>query len=307
MYDPTAHPPTLVRPTHRALGLPSTTLDHHYVFDGMTALADFCRDHMSQRRRRQSTYSNGTTGVQNDFDTFTRKLVEGDERMGNASDALLAKFEDLVPFSTAWQTRNDVVGGLPNVPAFLAGHPMSMRRRVRVAKEQAPLGILVDMTTSAGVSQDFMVKRGTLVIALVRMLALRRPITLHVTSGLAAGSPSNPDGQRSACYVTTRIETTPLDLSRAAYMLGSSDWRYWAFGLAENVGFNAGESTGHWTYRDHNAMRSHSRVIFDGIVPGADEVFFISSAHLTDRDLQDPEKWLRAMLAKFGDAHVEAA
>jgi len=79
------------------------------------------------------------------------------------------------------------------------------------------------------------------------------------------------------------------------------------FGLAENVGFNAGESPGHWTYRDHNAMRSHSRVIFDGIVPGADEVFFISSAHLTDRDLQEPEKWLRAMLAKFGDAHVEAA
>ncbi len=306
MYNPAAHPPTLIRPTHRALGLPSTTLDHHYVFDGMTELAAYCDAHITGKRRQQHSYSNGTSGVANSFDTFVRKLVEGDEAMGNASDALLAKFEDLVPFSTAWQTRNDVVGGLPNVPAFLSGHPMSMRRRIRVAKEQAPLGILVDMTTSAGVSQDFMVKRGTLVLALVRMLSLRRPITLHVTSGLAAGSPTNKDGQRSACYVTTRIDTTPLDLSRAAYALGASDWRYWAFGLAENVGFNP-HGHGEWTYSDHNAMRSYAREIFDGVIPGADEVFFIGSAHLTDRDLAEPERWLRAMLAKFGDAHVEAA
>src|ERR1044072_4755649 len=53
-----------------------------------------------------------------------RKVRTGDKALVAPSDKFLAAMEDQVHPRTAWRTRDDVVGGGPNVPAYLSGSPM---------------------------------------------------------------------------------------------------------------------------------------------------------------------------------------
>lgn len=289
----------------KACDLPKVALEHHMVCDTPAALSAAMHQLASPEYTTRGT-SGGHSGTQSDFDGAAKKLHSGDASYVARSDALLAKFEDLTPTRTAWANRLDVVGGAPDVQAYLAGHPMNMRRRVRVIKEAAPLGIVVDLTTSAGVSQDTMAKRGALVLALVRSLETRRPVSLHIVMGLAAGHPTDPDGQHSAVFISCEVDTKPLNLASAAYLLSSSDWRHWSFGLAARIGFNVG-GTGHWPFREHVEVRRHLREIMLGAIPGADDLLCITSMHLTDRDLDNPEKWLTEQLDKYGHVEDEAA
>jgi hypothetical protein len=55
------------------------------------------------------------------------------------SDKMLADFEQVIRVETSrFETVNAVAGGVANVPAFLAGHPMAMRQRRRVDSALGP-------------------------------------------------------------------------------------------------------------------------------------------------------------------------
>jgi hypothetical protein len=289
----------------KAMGFKNHREVNHFTFEGATALAAYADKHADPAYKTRD-FSKGTSGVDSTWSDMLTKSRLGDVALGESSNDLMEKFEGLMPLRAAWSTRNDVVGGLPNVPAYLAGHPLSMRRRVRVAVERAPLGVLVDLTTSAGVSRETIRKRGALVLALVRMLSVSRPVTLHVCVGLAAGAAGREDDQQDAVFVSCAVDTAPLDLARAGYLLCSPDWRMWAFSIAHNVGFDPSFSRGLWPFDSHAAHRSSARSLFDGVIPGADEVFYISPAHLNDHEVKNPEAWLTAKLAEYGDVSEDA-
>ena len=139
-------------------------------------------------------------------------LRTGNLSVAATSDKLLEKFEglELPTFRQEWF--NEVDGSVPNVQAFIAGHPMSMRRRKRAESHSAPITVFVDLFVSGGVSNEKILERGALILSLVRILANHRPVQLY-----AADATTSRSGVTVAQAV--RIETAPLDLARAAYAL----------------------------------------------------------------------------------------
>lgn len=215
------------------------------------------------------------------------------------SDAFLSKFENLAPSRPAWAVVNDVVGAMPDVGAFLAGHPLAMRRRTRLAKETAPLTIAVDLVSSAGVTSSDLQKRGALILALVRALSISRPVELW------AGGSALPYGKRGAFHVFFKIDTAPLDLARAAHVLTCT-----AVARAliyATISHEAGSKGGdlQWPYSDHTWSRANMRPILSRAF-GQEDMLTIAAPHAEDELVDRPEAWFERMLTQYGGADHDA-
>ncbi len=222
-------------------------------------------------------------------DAFMQKVVLGDESLVASSEQFLEKIEDQVPMSRGWRNVDDVVGAVPNIPAFLAGHPQHMRRRHRVAKENAPLAIYMDLTSSAMIEADKVTRRGVVLLALARMLVEHRPVELWV--GTTKGRPGY------AGTVAWRIDTAPLDLARAAYHIGAAAMaRGFGYGL-DNAIHKTG---GAWAWGDYDPAK-HSATAQDRLTPiiGCSELLFVPPIFGFDPLLNDPVAWIRAALKKY--------
>lgn len=180
-------------------------------FDSIGELADF-----QQARPAAGSYFGGSFAGGISRQQATVMLRTGDLSMVPESDKHLAKLEAIAGFEARqFRTFDDVAGGVPNVPAVLANQPLFMRQRRRIESQQAPLTVYVDLVSSAGIKAEDMAKRGAAVLALVRILASKRPVNLWAgcTSGL------NRDGSTDLSGIVYPIDTAPLDLARAAHIL----------------------------------------------------------------------------------------
>lgn len=224
-----------------------------------------------------------------------RRCAElGNERLVAEADKFLAEIEDQVPMSRGWRNVDDVVGAIPNVPAFLAGHPQHMRRRARVARDNAPLTMFLDLTSSAVIDAATVQRRAVVMLALVRMLVEHRPVELWAGIGQDVG--------RGAGYVAWRIDTAPLDLARAAYHIGAAQMaRRFGYGL-NSVLNGAG---GHWPHRDPAHTRKHGeqdmRAVFET------EMLVIPALQYTDLSVSNPVAWLKSTMEKYVPKDDEAA
>jgi hypothetical protein len=144
---------------------------------------------------------------------------------------MLARLEDAVGFEARrWRTVDSVAGGAPNVAAFLAGSPVSMRRRVRMMDAAAPLTIAVEMVVSANADKASIARRGAAALALARIAAGQRPVALW---GYYV---CRDDDDKAAAYAV-RIDTAPLDTSRAAWLLCAPEaCRRAAFAVCSQIG-----------------------------------------------------------------------
>jgi hypothetical protein len=218
--------------------------------------------------------------------------LRGDLKAAAVSDAFMAKFEALNLVSTGFVTRDDVVGAVPNIGAFLTGSPMNMRLRRRTMKEAAPLAIVCDLTTSAGIDADSMSRRGSVILAAARILSATRPVELWAFVGLG-----HKDG--GAVFAGHRIETSPIDLARAAPVFADHLW-------ARNVGYATcdqpehGGANGAWPYnRGRGPDAEQFEKIMRHALPHLGDTLAIPSLHLHDELLSNPEQWLRNVLAKY--------
>jgi len=227
------------------------------------------------------------------YDVAVQDTRTGDLSGVPASDAFLAKFEDLAPSRPAWETVNDVVGALPDVGAFLAGHPLAMRRRTRLAKETAPLTIAVDLVSSGGIKADLLRKRGALILALVRALSISRPVELW------AGGSATPDSKRGAWHVWFQIDTAPLDLARAAHVMtcpAVSRGMIYAT-ISHEAGTTGGDL--HWPYHNNAWSRANMRPVLSRAFGQAD-MLTIAAPHASDELVNEPEAWFERMLTQYG-------
>lgn len=113
---------------------------------------------------------------------------------------------------------HSVAGGWPSVPDAIMGRPLSMRRVVKRQVSFAPITICVDTSCSAGIKARDMQMRGAAILALVMALVPIRPVTLYQ---MAAMYGDDASGETVLC---TRINTTPLDLATACYILTSTGY-----------------------------------------------------------------------------------
>lgn len=182
---------------------------HFQLFDGPSDMANHAK-----RQAAAFTLINGDVDTRGyNLSRAVTAFRDGDLTGVETSDKLLERFEALsVPATRkAWQ--DGVAGALPNVQAFLAGTPLTMRRKVRASDDAAPLCVVVDIGASAGIEASQINNRGAAVLALVRILAMRRPVELW------AGAILDADKAHNASATFCRIETAPLDLAHAAFIL----------------------------------------------------------------------------------------
>ncbi len=110
----------------------------------------------------------------------------------------------------------DLMGCYAVVPEFLSGEPECMRMPTLQGSAAAPLTVFLDVTTSMTITPTQYRNRGLAALALTMALTQSRPVTLEI--GCVMGSDREIDGEQF-CAARVRIETAPLDLATAAWML----------------------------------------------------------------------------------------
>lgn len=278
-------PPTVAKALDNA-----SRKTHYILADSLSALSDLA---CQRGRQNEKSAWNGNMSLPE----ACNMAKTGDIKLVEKSDKLLSQFERFsfdAPMK-AWQ--RDVAGHRPDAPAFIAGHPAAMRRRVRLVSQAAPLAVLVDLTMSAGVSNSDIERRGAAILALCRILAGRRPVELW------AGCMTDANG-RDACAMFARIDTAPLDLARAAFAMVSPAFpRQMLYSLARGAhGFQ-----GHWPFSDHNVGRKYFADIMRPALPHIGEVLAIPAIHMADNIAKNPEQWIAETLAKLESGESNSA
>jgi hypothetical protein len=215
-----------------------------------------------------------------------RKADLGDQSLVEASDRFLSEIEDQMPVTSAWRNMDDVVGAMPNVPAFLAGHPQHMRRRERVSRDTAPLSIYMDLTSSADIDASVVGRRAVVLLALARLLVEHRAVTLW--AGISQ------DVGMGAGTVAWRIDTVPLDLARAAYQIGATAMAR-RFGYGMNHAVNS--AGGHWAFRSPKLATRTGQERMRMLL--GNDVLYVRPIHGADPLLRDPVAWLKKTMAQY--------
>jgi hypothetical protein len=267
---------------------------HAYKFDGPGELADF------YKRRGLQALSSGQSWVGGiSQDEALSACFNGRPDMVAQSDEFLRHFESVELSTSRHLWRDSVAGPFANVPAYIAGQPLSMRMRMRDTNASAPLCVVMDTTSGATVSAEQIARRGSAVLALVRLLAVSRPVELWTLCALDA------DGHKTknAIFSLVRIETAPLDLARAAYCMTHAAFPRMLQGeIARLHGY-----AGHWPFFDYEKTRKNLRALLAPLLPHAAEFLAIPAVNNGDRLVYEPEAWLRNALSEFGPQIGEAA
>lgn len=222
-----------------------------------------------------------------------RKIQQGDDALVSQAQALLDKIEHggLEVPTTHWEP--SVAGAFPVVPSFLAGQPDCMMEMRAASDTRAPVRILVDLTSSGGISAEALHARGVALMALAMLLSAERPVDLRAAVALDNGRGRSANRGMSAAVF--RIETAPLEFATACYALTSQ-------GVARGVGYNwlnvnAG-AEGAWAWCDNPAHPLYEKLSRAAFGLGPDDIY-IGPVHSDYRDWLNPVAWLTAKLAAF--------
>jgi hypothetical protein len=229
------------------------------------------------------------------FESNMDKLAHGDMSVVDEANAIIDQLKDAQVFTVGIPVmRSSVVGFIPNVPAAIIGHPKDMWRRdiEDNTNLNAPLTIYTEVVVSGGVEHEELMRRGVAVLAFVLAMQAIRPVELYTINMLGGGR---------ACYGTvTKIETKPLDLARAAYMLTSTGYaRALAFSSAYAMSNQVhGDCSGQWPWGSNPQNREYEPAMREmlGMQP---EDIFLCGAFLYDKlALTDPVAWVKQMIEK---------
>lgn len=268
--------------------------DDVFLVTDIGGFAARCGETEQQHIDRQRLGSNWTGNKS--WDLSLSQVRDGDLSGVAQSDKYMDAIETQGFVSLAWQETMDVVGGIANVPAYLAGYPLTMRRMERVANERGPLAVFCSLELSADIKVDTMRKRGAAVLALVRALSALRPVELFACCSIGESG--------WASHALIKIDTAPLDLARAAHVLTCpSVTRGLCYAMLADLGNKElGKSgwNGHWAYGNHEAYRRTVRDNFISVASPSAEALLLPAAHSSDPCVKEPIAWLNKMIVEYG-------
>jgi hypothetical protein len=220
-----------------------------------------------------------------------RYAESGNAALVPQAEAMLAKLDLAIETPRrAWERAP--AGAFPWVPDVLAGLPTPMRRQVHVPDERAPVNILTVTTSSAGVSSAVLERRGIVILAAAMALSRLRPVNLCAIAML--DGPKDGSGET---VIINRINTTPLDLATACWMLTSAGYaRRITYDMARTLNnFSGGWPRGFLygapeRYYDNLTARLGYRKA---------DTLFIGAAHISDPLLADPLAWVQGQINRF--------
>jgi hypothetical protein len=227
-------------------------------------------------------------GGESEADTL-RKAELGDTSLVAKAEARLADLEHNLETPRKIWERN-VAGAYASVPDYLAGLPTPMRRQIQQRDETSPITVLAITTSSAGIGAATLAERGTVILALVMALARIRPVTLQQVTIL--------DGSdKGETIITSEINTHPLDLATACYVLTSAGFaRRLTYGLATKLN----NFTGGWPRRYvYGNAEPYYEYLRNTLSPDPKRTLLIGSAELHDQLLREPTVWLNKQIERF--------
>lgn len=186
----------------------------------------------------------------------------------------------------SWQA--DICGAFPDVPSYLAGDPMNMRRLVNQVTETRPVRIFVGMASSCTFSAAQLAKRGALIGALALQLSKTRAVSVYAVNSGKTRKHARDGGS----YDWTCMVRLPATLS-------ASDLSYWLCHQASVRGllyacerWFAGPLS--WPSNDQDLARLWGASPTDLCIN-----FPIANTVAEATMLSNPDKWMRQALEKL--------
>lgn len=181
-----------------------------------------------------------------------------------------------------------VAGHAPCVPSFLAGSPESM---MTLSNQHCSQGarLFISVCVSAGISPEEAEQRGIAALALALRLSRSRPVELWAFADLGAND--------SDAYIPmVRIETTPLDVASAAFMLCNVlALRRLCFGAGERHGFN-----GMWAWGSYPGAPGYEARLRDHLELAPTDLM-LSGGFLLDKNRGSPREWVNEKFREFNE------
>lgn len=269
-------------------------------FDSIAAFRSACIAHDATRGYGGSC-SDSWVGGETASETFQRAEF-GDASLVPDAEAMIARLEAQIETPRRTWSRSPA-GAFPCVPEAIAGFPTPMRRAIETSDERAPITIMAISTSSAGIPAHVLMKRGTAILALVLALARIRPISLHTLSILdGRNSKNDKDNETVFC---SRINTTPLDLANACYVLTSAGFdRRLCHGLAWQLNGYTGTWPGKFRY-GHPTGNGYYDYLAEQLAPDPKRALVIGAAQLHDPIITSPITWINDQIRRFTQAQEE--
>ncbi len=259
-----------------------------------TGLADFVAQASLHPYGAEPTerWSLGITAAQ-----VTRMATEGDPTLVPSLRPEMDRFRmDAAP-KMQWSA--SLAGARVCVPAYLAGNPMSMRRRAPVG-ETKRVGIYVSPVGDVLCSAAQMMKRGCAVLGALEMLdasGVQVDLTLVMDTG----------GRDGATTFLVPLETRPMDLSTIGVAIAHpAFYRHLGFGLAKRLNGFTGRFSD--AYRDSKAPDGDPRDIETYInvmrrtLDLSPSDIFIPRVTSEDPMVDDPAGWMMARVQQAMEA-----
>ena len=265
------------------------------AFDSMVDLQRYMKPSMCHGSDEGGSWYGNLTAAQS-----LAMLTTGDQSRVAAAQQMMDKFD--IRLDTAGQQLGyGVAGFMPCVPEYLGGSPDSMFCMEEVQSSSQPIKVLVDLTSSAGILQEAISRRGTTILAAVLALSATRAVQLEVVTTLDCADAYR---KNRINFSATRcaINSAPLDLGSACYALCHA-------GFARHVMYGASihnfKSPGRWASCpgvEMSQTRAPSTIakILELLEEDPETTLWIPGIHLHDDILLQPEKWISSVLAKYG-------
>lgn len=231
--------------------------------------------------RRNAYWTGGLT-----FHEAMDKAKLGDSSLVPSAERMLENLEFSLPSTSGWETLRSPFGGRVNIGDWLAGSPTPMRRRVKRVNDISPIKVIVSLSSSAGIGQETMAARGTAILAFLMQAQRIRPIELY---GLI-----EVDGSKDgSVYFMIKVESKPLNLSQAAFVLANVGFARHGYNLADMEGFQGAWPEDYYSGEAHYAPLRRQRLHLepnDVVIP---------AAFLSDPLIAEPVQWITNELAKI--------
>lgn len=255
---------------------------------------------LDRRNYHRSTDGNNAWyGDESENDTL-RKAELGDTSLVSFAEKQLGKLDATLETPRKLWDRSPA-GAFCVVPDVLAGLPTPMRRQIYTRDETSPITILVCSTSSAGISAQTLQQRGITILALVMALARIRPVSLHQLCYVHG----KDDGET---VITSEINTHPLDLATACYVLTSAGFaRRLTYGLAKALNDFNGDWPNAYGYRYSGNNDQYFTHLKANLAVDPSRCLIISAAKLHDELLREPIAWINKQIKRFTEEQEELA
>lgn len=225
-----------------------------------------------------------------------KNTASGNTSLVPQAEAFISDIEQTIETPKfTWQP--SPVGTFPNVADYCNGLPYSMRERINEPSDTSPVNIVVLTFVSASVPAEIMRARGVAILALVLALSRSRPVNLYLCGNLDGYTSA---GQYDESLILTQINTTPLDIATACYVLTSVAFQRYIMH--------------HMHVKLHNSKLAIPKAYFEdqskylAEMPyrlgfNASETLIISCTSIFDTIAKFPKQWLETQLKRFTQAN----